>query len=148
MEDNEKMNELEKAIGVALNAHKGMVDKSGVPYILHPLHLMMQMDTDEARITAVLHDVVEDSDTTLDELAEMGFSTDVLQALELLTHDKENVLYQDYILGINGNNLARKVKLADLAHNMDQSRLPTPLTARDEERLQRYQLAWNTLSEA
>jgi len=142
------MNKLEKAIAVALNAHEGMVDKSGVPYILHPLHLMMQMDTDEARITAILHDVVEDSDTTLDELAEMGFSTDVLKALELLTHDKDNVLYPDYILGINENDLARKVKLADLAHNMDQNRLPMPLTVCDEERLQRYQLAWETLSEA
>jgi (p)ppGpp synthase/HD superfamily hydrolase len=141
------MNQLEKAIAVALKAHEGKLDKSGKPYILHPLHLMMQMDTDEAQITAVLHDVVEDSDMTLDDLARTGFSRDVLDALELLTHDKENVLYQDYIIGISSNDLARKVKLADLAHNMDQSRLPTPLTVRDEERLQRYQLAWETLTE-
>lgn len=139
------MNQLEKAIAIALKAHEGVLDKSGKPYILHPLHLMMQMDTEEAQITAVLHDVVEDSDMTLNELAGMGFSSTVLDALALLTHDREAATYQDYIEKINGNDLARRIKLADLAHNMDPRRLPAPLTQRDQERLERYRIAWQTL---
>lgn len=142
------MSQLEKAITVALQAHEGVLDKSGKPYILHPLRLMMQMDSEEAQITAVLHDVVEDSDVTLEDLVELGFSTAVLEALELLTHDKEAVAYADYIAGINGNTLARRVKLADLEHNMDPRRLPAPLTGRDWERLQAYRLAWKTLTES
>lgn len=140
------MSQLEKAIAVALGAHEGVLDKSGKPYILHPLHLMMQMETEEAQITAVLHDVVEDSDVTLDDLAELGFSTVVLDAVALLTHDRESVSYQEYIEGMNGNALARQIKLADLEHNMDPQRLPNPLTQRDRERLQRYRLARETLN--
>jgi (p)ppGpp synthase/HD superfamily hydrolase len=139
---------LEKAIAIALEAHEGVLDKSGKPYILHPLHLMMKMDSEEAQITAVLHDVVEDSEVTLDELAAVGFSKSVIEAVALLTHDKEAVPYQEYIEGINGNALARKVKLADLAHNMDSRRLPSPMTERDMQRLQEYRLAWETLTGA
>ena len=141
------MSQLERAIAMALRAHEGVLDKSGKPYILHPIRLMMQMDTEEAQITAVLHDVVEDSDLTLDDLAGMGFSTVILDAVALLTHDKENVAYQEYIEGLNGNTLARQVKLADLEHNMDARRLPTPLTQQDWKRLQQYLLAWKTLTE-
>ena len=107
---------------------------------------MMRMETEEAQITAVLHDVVEDSDVTLDDLAELGFSTAVLDAVALLTHDRDLVTYQEYIEGINGNALARQVKLADLEHNMDPRRLPRPLTQRDRERMQRYRLARETLN--
>jgi (p)ppGpp synthase/HD superfamily hydrolase len=139
------MNQLEKAVTVALEAHEGVLDKSDKPYILHPLHLMMQMETEEAQITAVLHDVVEDSHITLEDLAELGFPATVLDALALLTHDRESLAYQDYIEGINGNALARQIKLADLEHNMDSRRLPIPLTERDWERLQQYRLAWETL---
>lgn len=141
------MSQLEKAIAVALQAHEGVRDKSGRPYILHPLHLMMQMDTEEAQITAVLHDVVEDSDVTLEDLAESGFSTSVLDALALLTHDKESMAYEDYIKGIRGNELARQVKLADLAHNMDPRRLQAPLVEQDLERLKKYRLAWDFLAD-
>lgn len=140
------MNLLEKAIAVALQAHEGILDKSGKPYILHPLHLMMQMDTEEAQITAVLHDVVEDSAFTLVDLAEMGFPPVVVDALDLLTHDGRHQSYADYIAAINGNELARQVKLADLTHNMDSRRLPTPLSERDWERLQQYRQAWQTLT--
>lgn len=141
------MNLLEKAITVALEAHEGVLDKSGQPYILHPLHLMMQMETEEAQITAVLHDVVEDSDMTLEDLAGLGFPATVIEALALLTHDKESVAYAEYIAGINGNTLARQIKLADLEHNMDSRRLPVPLSERDWERLQKYRVAWEALSE-
>lgn len=142
------MSQLEKAIAVALQAHEGALDKSGKPYILHPLRLMMQMDTEDAQITAVLHDVIEDSDITLEELAEQGFSTNVLEALALLTHDKDSVAYADYIEGINGNALARQVKLADLDHNMDTRRLQAPLSERDLDRLKKYRLAWKTLTDS
>jgi (p)ppGpp synthase/HD superfamily hydrolase len=140
------MHLLEKAIAIALEAHQGVLDKSGKPYILHPLKVMMQMDTEEAQMTAVLHDVVEDSDVTLDDLARQGFPAPVLEALELLTHEKERVAYTDYIDRLNGNELARQVKLADLAHNMDARRLPVPMTERDWRRLQEYRRAWQKLS--
>ena len=142
------MDELEKAIAIALKAHKGVLDKSGKPYILHPLRLMMQMDSEEARITAVLHDVVEDSSLSLADLAASGFSSEIIDALALLTHDKDSVPYEDYIEGIKSNTLARKVKLADLEHNMDFRRLQAPLSQRDLDRLQRYRLAWDVLSDS
>jgi len=106
----------------------------------------MQMDTEEARITAVLHDVVEDSDITLADLANSGFSTKVLDALALLTHNKELVAYADYIAAIKGNPLAKKVKLADLEHNMDIRRLQAPLSEEDLKRLNNYRLAWDVLT--
>ncbi len=141
------MTQLESAIRIALDAHAGITDRSGHPYILHPLTLMLQMETEEQMITAVLHDVVEDSDVTLDDLARAGFSLSVLQALELLTHDKD-VLYLDYVAAVAANPLARAVKLADLRHNMDVRRLPPELSERDLERLAKYRLAWELLSES
>lgn len=140
------MDLLEKAIAVALEAHKGVMTRSGRPYILHPLRLMLQMETEEEMITAVLHDVVEDSDFTLDDLAAMGFPDPVLAALDLLTHDKELVHYDEYILGIKSNPLAVRVKLADLTHNMDIRRIPNPMKQRDLDRLQKYRRAWKTLT--
>lgn len=140
------MNFLDKAITVALEAHEDVVTRSGRPYILHPLHLMLKMDSEQEMITAVLHDVVEDSNITLDDLAAMGFSEPVLTALSLLTHDKEMSSYEDYILAIKTNPLAVRVKLADLTHNMDIRRLPTPLRQRDLDRIQKYRRAWETLT--
>jgi (p)ppGpp synthase/HD superfamily hydrolase len=140
------LSQLEEAIAIALQAHKGAFDKSGQPYILHPLHIMMQMETEEARITAMLHDVIEDSNITMADLASSGFSTSVLEALELLTHNKESVAYSDYIFNIKENALARNIKLADLKHNMDIQRLQTPLTEEDLERLNKYRQAWDILS--
>jgi len=139
------MNLLEKAIQIALEAHAGATDKTGRPYILHPLHLMMQMETEEEMITAVLHDVVEDSSLELSDLEAVGFPESVLKALALLTHDAAAVPYDEYVAAIRGNALARRVKLADLAHNMDVRRLPT-LTEKDWGRLQKYRRAWAVLS--
>jgi (p)ppGpp synthase/HD superfamily hydrolase len=139
------MSLLEQAIRIALDAHAGAVDKAGQPYILHPLTLMLGMASDDERITAVLHDVVEDSGVTLDDLATAGFSPRVLAALALLTHDKDEP-YLDYIAAIAADPLARAVKLADLRHNMDVRRLPPELGARDFERLATYRLAWERLT--
>ena len=140
------MDLLEKAIAVALDAHHGQEMRSGLPYILHPLHLMMQMESEEEMITAVLHDVLEDSAYTAEELRSLGFSEEVLRALELLTHEKGETSYQEYIAALKSNPLAVRVKLADLEHNMDISRLPAPLDERDLLRLQRYRHAWETLT--
>jgi (p)ppGpp synthase/HD superfamily hydrolase len=141
------MSSLEQAIRIALDAHAGAVDKAGQPYILHPLTLMLGMASNEERITAVLHDVVEDSGVTLDELAQAGFSPRVVAALELLTHDADQP-YEEYVAAIAADPLARTVKLADLRHNMDVRRLPPELSERDLERLATYRLAWEQLSEA
>ena len=110
-----------KAIIIAYNAHMGQVDKAGIPYILHPVHLAEQMDTEEECIVALLHDVVEDTNVTMEEL-EKEFSKTVIDALNLLTHDKETD-YMEYIKQIKTNPIATKVKLADLKHNSDQTRL-------------------------
>ncbi len=139
-------NLLEKAIAVALEAHAGVLTRSGRPYIIHPLRLMNQMETEEEMIAAVLHDVVEDSPITLDDLAKIGFSQRVLDALALLTHNKKTTTYEDYILALKANMLARKIKLADLVHNMDVRRLPNPINQRDLDRLKKYRRAWKILT--
>lgn len=139
---DEQMNALvEKAITLATAAHAGHVDRYGQPYILHPLHLMAQMETPEERMTAVLHDVVEDTEMTLAELQAEGFPPEVVRAVGLLTHEKERVPYDVYVANLKPNPLARKVKLADLEHNMDIRRLPE-LGPKDWERLQKYHRAW------
>ena len=109
-----------KAMSIAYDAHHGQQDKSGVPYIFHPLHLAEQMDDEISCCVALLHDVVEDTDITLEQLAE-AFPAQVVEAVKLLTHDPETD-YFDYVRAIKGNPIAVKVKLADLAHNMDASR--------------------------
>ena len=110
-----------KAILLAYRAHENQVDKAGLPYILHPVHLAEQMDTEEECMVALLHDVVEDTDITFEEL-EKEFPKTVIDALKLLTHDKETD-YMEYIQKIKTNPIATKVKLADLKHNSDTSRL-------------------------
>ncbi|RMG93870.1 MAG: HD domain-containing protein [Chloroflexi bacterium] len=139
------MNLLEKAIKLAVEAHAGQVDKSGRPYILHPLRLMLEMETEEEMITAVLHDVIEDTHITLDTLRKMGFPEKILTALELLTHETADTPYDTYILTLKTNPIARRVKLADLAHNMDIRRLPE-ITTKDCGRLAKYRRAWKLLN--
>lgn len=111
-----------KAMRIAYNAHNGQLDKSDVPYIFHPFHLAEQMKTEHEVIVALLHDVVEDTDVTLEDLAAEGFPRDVLEAVRLLTHDR-SVPYMEYIAGLKDNALAKKVKMADLLHNSDVTRL-------------------------
>lgn len=111
-----------KAIRLAFEAHAGQYDKSGLPYILHPIHLAEQMTDELSTVCAVLHDVVEDTPWTLGELKQEGFPEEVIQVLRLLTHCP-SLSYLEYIRQLSGNPTARKVKLADLRHNSDLSRL-------------------------
>lgn len=109
-----------KAMRIAYAAHQGQKDKSGQPYIFHPFHLAEQMTDEVSTCVALLHDVVEDTEMTFEDL-EKDFPKAVTDALRLLTHDKDTD-YFDYVRGIKGNPVAMQVKLADLAHNSDQSR--------------------------
>lgn len=111
-----------KAIRLAFEAHAGQYDKSGLPYILHPIHLAEQMTDELSTVCAVLHDVVEDTPWTLGELKQEGFPEEVIQVLRLLTHCP-SLSYLEYIRQLSRNPTARKVKLADLRHNSDLSRL-------------------------
>ena len=113
-----------KALKLCFEAHKEQVDKSGLPYVFHPFHLAEQMDTEETTIVALLHDLVEDTDYTIDDLIAMGFSKDVTDAIALMTH-ADDVEYMDYVAAIKENPIAKAVKLADLKHNSDLSRLDT-----------------------
>ena len=128
-----------KAMRICYAAHEGQVDKSGVPYVFHPLHLAEQMETEEEICTALLHDVGEDTKWTLAELAAEGFPASVLDAVRLLTREKD-VSYMAYIERLSGNRIARKVKLADLEHNSDLTRL-LEVTERDLRRQEKYFLA-------
>ncbi len=139
------MPSLEDAIALAVSAHRGQQDKVGQPYVLHPLRVMLCCETETARIVAILHDVIEDTPHTLAELRALGYSEEVLQALDCLTR-RAGESYEAFIQRVKGNALARRVKLADLADNMDIRRLPA-LSANDVERLRRYQRAWRALRE-
>ena len=109
-----------KAMRIAYDAHHGQVDKCGQPYVFHPYHLAEQMPDEATVCVALLHDVVEDTDITFEEL-ERAFPPEVTDALRLLTHEP-GVDYFDYVRAIRGNGVARAVKLADLAHNSDETR--------------------------
>lgn len=133
-----------KAMIIAYNAHHGQVDKSGVPYIFHPIHLAEQMQAEDECIVALLHDVVEDTDITFEQLSK-EFSSQVIEALKLLTHDKSKD-YLDYVRNLKSNPIARKVKLADLYHNSDITRMENP-TEKDFARKEKYHKAIKILSE-
>lgn len=123
-----------KALKLCFAAHKEQKDKSGLPYVFHPFHLAEQMEDEESTVVALLHDVAEDTDYTLEDIAAMGFSRNVMEALALLTHD-EAVPYMEYVKALRNNLIARRVKLADLRHNSDLSRLDADLI--DEKALAR-----------
>ncbi len=111
-----------KALKLCFEAHKDQVDKSGLPYVFHPFHLAEQMETENTTIVALLHDVIEDTDYTIDDLKSMGFDKAVTDAVALMTHS-DDVEYMDYVAAIKNNPIAKAVKLADLRHNSDLSRL-------------------------
>lgn len=134
---------LEDAILLAVQAHKGQRDKTGQPYILHPLRVMFRLATEAERIVGVLHDVIEDTKYTPDDLRQMGYSEEVLVALDGVTK-REGESYEDFALRAKANPISRRVKLADLEDNMDVRRLPG-VTAKDAERLDRYRKAWAVL---
>jgi (p)ppGpp synthase/HD superfamily hydrolase len=138
------MSNLDTALAIAIQAHAGQVDKAGQPYILHPLRLMFQMATEEEMITAVLHDVVEDSDVTLDALRQAGFSEKVITAVAAVSRQDDET-YEEFIRRLRPNALAAKVKLADLTDNMDARRLKT-ITLKDLARIEKYHHAWIALT--
>jgi len=134
-----------KALKLSFAAHKDQIDKSGIPYVYHPFHLAEQMDTEETVTVALLHDVIEDSDYTLDDIRDMGFPDKVVNALSLMTHNK-SVPYMDYVAKIKENPIARVVKLADLRHNSDLSRLDS-VDQKALERVEKYRQAVKLLTE-
>lgn len=133
------------ALNLCFEAHKNQRDESGMPYVFHPFHLAEQMKDEKTTIVALLHDVVEDTDVTLDDIRNMGFDDEVVAAIELMTHDP-NVPYMEYVSQIKKNPISKAVKLADLYHNSDITRLDE-VTARDEERLKKYAEAIRLLEE-
>ncbi|MDK0538727.1 GTP pyrophosphokinase [Clostridium perfringens] len=110
--------QLKLAIKLASINHFGQKDKSNKPYILHLLYVMNKIDDVKCKIVGVLHDILEDTDITRNDLLNYGFSEDIVIAVEILTKHK-NQRYMDYIENIKRNNIARKIKLIDLKHNMD-----------------------------
>jgi len=134
------MSTLDKAIRIASQAHEGQQDRYGAPYILHPLRVMAKVTTADEKMAAILHDVIEDSKWTLDDLRKEGFAMVVLQAVDELTR-RDGEDYMKYIDRLKNNPIARKSKIADLEDNMDMRRLPT-VTPKDVERLARYHQVW------
>ena len=136
--------ETKKAMRLCFEAHREQTDKAGLPYVFHPFHLAEQMPDEDTTVAALLHDVVEDTAYTPEDLRAMGFSGAVLEALALLTHE-EGVPYPEYVAKIRGNRIARAVKLADLRHNSDLSRLDV-IDEAALERAEKYRAAIRQLS--
>jgi (p)ppGpp synthase/HD superfamily hydrolase len=128
----------------AEKCHRGHADKAGVMYILHPLRVMRQMDSETEKIVGVLHDIVEDTPITLQDLRQKGYSEEIVEAIDCLTK-REGENYEDFIERCKKNPIAMKVKIADLEDNMDIRRLDV-LTEKDTERLNRYLRAWRYLT--
>ncbi len=133
-----------KALRIAYSAHHGQRDKGGLPYIHHPLHVAERMTDELSCAAALLHDVVEDTDWTFDELAAEGIPAPVLEALQLLTH-RPSDSYMDYVRGLRSNPIARAVKLADLDHNSDLTRVDH-VTEKELQRVEKYRRAIRILT--
>ena len=134
-----------KAMRIAYEAHHGQVDKSGIPYIFHPIHLAEQMTDELTTVCALLHDVVEDSDYTFADLEAMEFPHRVIEVLALLTHE-DGVAYMDYVRKIATDPVAKQVKIADLQHNSDLTRLDV-VDEKALARAEKYALALKILTE-
>ena len=130
------MSLLEKAIHIAVEAHKGQFDKSGKPYILHPLRMMMKFRDEQSQIVAILHDVIEDTPVTMQDIRDHGFSETIINALDCVT-ERDGESYDDFILRISENKLATKVKIEDIRDNMDVNRLDE-IKDKDIARLKKY----------
>ena len=136
---------LQRAIEIALEAHKGALDKGGNPYILHPLRLMLQMDSEEEMIVAILHDVLEDSKKwSFDKLHKEGFSKKIINSLRSVTKENENEDYEKFIDRSIKDKIGRKVKMADISDNLDISRLKE-VTDKDILRINKYKKALSKL---
>lgn len=139
------MPNLEDAIALALEAHRGKTDKASRPYILHPLRVMFKQEDDVSRAVAVLHDVVEDCEYDLAYLRRKGYAEEVVTAVDCLTK-RLGEDYEPFIVRASQNPIARKVKLADLEDNMDIRRLDA-IGEWDAQRLRKYLKAWQFLTE-
>ena len=135
---------IEDAIALAVQAHRGQKDRAGAPYILHPLRMMFRVETDAEKMAAVLHDVVEDTDWTLDDLRAEGFPEEVVAAVDHLTR-REEESYEEFVVRAAAHPVARRVKIADLEDNMDVRRIGT-VAEKDVERLTRYHRSWCSLT--
>ncbi len=138
------MHKLDKALEIAVKAHTGQKDKAGAPYILHPLRIMMNMNSEEERIVAALHDVIEDSEITLEDLRKANFTHSILAAVDCLTRRKGEA-YETYVERASSLPLAKKIKIADLEDNMNFRRL-NHLLEKDKARIRRYQMAYRSLT--
>ena len=141
---NMKQSQSEKAYEIAKKAHLGQIDKAGEDYIKHPEKVASFVNSDEEKAVAYLHDVIEDTELTLEDLREYGFSEEVLKAVDVITK-KKGQDYQTYLNSVKENKLARVVKLADLRHNSDLTRLIN-ITEKDRERKEKYQKAIDFLN--
>ncbi|HRK34186.1 MAG TPA: HD domain-containing protein [Candidatus Hydrogenedentes bacterium] len=139
------MSTLERAIAIAAEAHAGQTDKAGAPYILHPLRVMLQLQSNEDRIAGVLHDVIEDSAWKVDDLRLEGFPETVLEALDSVAK-REGETYESFVERAGKNEIGRRVKLADLIDNSDLSRITAP-SEKDHARIAKYRRAIKMLTE-
>ena len=138
-------NMTKRALKLCFEAHKEQLDKSGMPYVFHPFHLAEQMPDEDCTVVALLHDVMEDTEYGVEDLRSLGFSDAVLTALMLMTHD-DDTPYLDYVARLKTNPIARTVKLADLKHNSDLTRLSV-VTDKDLQRVEKYKKAIQLLEE-
>ena len=136
---------LERAIQIAVQAHAGTTDRGGKAYILHPISVMMRCETDEEKIVAILHDVIEDTDWTFEALRQEGFSETIITALETVTKLSEDEDYDEFIQRSLNNEIGRKVKIADLRENLDVTRIGQ-LTDKDIARINKYKRALSVLT--
>lgn len=137
--------DLERAIQIAVEAHAGAKDRGGKAYILHPISVMMRCETDEEKIVAILHDVVEDTDWTFDALRQEGFTDTIIEALKTVTKHSEDEDYDEFVQRSLKNEIGRKVKIADLRENLDVTRIGE-LTDKDLERINKYKRALKVLT--
>lgn len=134
-----------KAMKLCFEKHKDQADKCGIPYPFHPFHVAESMQDEETACVALLHDILEDTDTTKEKLLSYGFGEKIVNAVACLTHD-ERIPYLDYVREIKKNPIARAVKIADLKHNSDLTRLDK-VTEEDFERVKKYKEALAILEE-
>ncbi len=134
------------AMRIAYDAHHGVLDKNGAPYVFHPYEVAGRMDDEVSAAVALLHDVVEDTDLTFDDLRSKGIPEDVIVPLTLLTHEP-GVPYMEYVARIGTDRVATKVKLSDLAHNMDASRYCRDMNEDELRRMEKYAKAKEYLEE-
>ena len=132
------------AMKLCFERHREQLDKCGIPYPFHPFHVAESMTDEKTTCAALLHDILEDTDTTKDELLRLGFPEDIVEAVCMLTH-ADGVPYMDYVRQIKTNPIARAVKISDLSHNSDLSRLDT-VSEKDLKRVEKYREALKILT--